>query len=142
LKNAAGKSGEFKIRSHHYRDKKAIFTVRRRKRLSGKENQLAFAKLFHSKVFFCVREADGTKVAQRFSAGGYEYRFFESATRTTEQILKLQPAKSSAVRFTDCNFRRPNPTDKSVGYSHSSALPTFCKGGSWSKRMVQNEDVN
>ena len=48
----------------------------------------------------------------------------ESVKRRLNKPMDLQ--RDSAVRFTDyLSGCIPNPTDESVGYSHSSASPTF-----------------
>ena len=61
----------------------------------------------------------------RISGSGLSLCSLESVPRTTEQTLDLQHLRLSRPLRGLIYCFQPNATDKSVGYSHSSASPTF-----------------
>jgi hypothetical protein len=62
------------------------------------------------------------KIAQRFSAGWNELKLWKSVKRTDEPMC--QEAFRISRPFHGLFLLLLKPTDKSVGYYHSSASPT------------------
>ena len=81
--------------------------------------------IIHEAIVINVREADDLKIAQHFSAGTRRVSRTEPVKRATEKLglCVARPFLSSASRTAVghwCSF----PSDKSLGYSRTSASRT------------------